>query len=137
MGNRYMRRHGALVDAFPNSQQKESKAWDIIVDGCKTNKLLTQRLRQLESDLDIKNMLINYVSGHLLEVMILTSFFRQTWQGMGSMRAEVILKARQGVPTWYGLSELESGEEVTNACKWLLKDNTFLHGDMDLKVSDA
>jgi hypothetical protein len=54
---------------------------------------------------------------------------------MGSMRAELILKARQGVPTWYGLSDLEVGsEEVSIACKWLLKDTRFVYGDINLKV---
>ena len=53
----------------------------------------------------------------------------------GSMRAELILKARQGVPTWYGLSDLEVGsEEVSIACKWLLKDTRFVYGDINLKV---
>ena len=51
------------------------------------------------------------------------------------MRAELIFKARQGVPMWYGLSDLERGEEVTAACKWLLKDNTFFYGEMKVKVS--
>jgi len=59
----------------------------------------------------------------------------QTWQGMSSLRAEMILKARQGAPTWYGLTELETGEEGKKACKWLLKDNVFLYGDINLKVS--
>jgi hypothetical protein len=54
---------------------------------------------------------------------------------MSSLRAELILKARQGVPTWYGLTELEIGEEGKKACKWLLKDNVFLYGDVNLKVS--
>jgi hypothetical protein len=54
---------------------------------------------------------------------------------MGSMRAELILKARQGVPTWYGLSDLGvSSEEVSIACKWLLKDTAFVYGDINLKV---
>jgi hypothetical protein len=57
-----MRRHVALVDSFPSSQQKESKAWDIIVDGCKGNDLLTERLTELQKDLEMKNMLVNYVS---------------------------------------------------------------------------
>lgn len=55
---------------------------------------------------------------------------------MGSMRAELILKARQGVPSWYGLSDLEVGEQVIVACKWLLKDTVFVYGDMNVKVSN-
>jgi hypothetical protein len=51
------------------------------------------------------------------------------------MRAELIFKARQGVPMWYSLSDLERGEEVRAACKWLLKDNTFLYGELRVKVS--
>ena len=50
------------MDSFPSSQQKESKAWDIIVDGCKGNDLLTERLTELQKDLEMKNMLVNYVS---------------------------------------------------------------------------
>ncbi|KIK37279.1 hypothetical protein CY34DRAFT_93030 [Suillus luteus UH-Slu-Lm8-n1] len=49
------------------------------------------------------------------------------------MRAELILKARQGTPGWFGLTELESNEEVISACKWFLKNNIFLYGDVNLK----
>jgi hypothetical protein len=51
------------------------------------------------------------------------------------MRSEVMVKARQKVPLWYGLQELEPGEDVILACQWLLQDNHFLYGGIDLKVS--
>ena len=54
---------------------------------------------------------------------------------IGSVRAEMIFKARQGVPSWYSLTDLEGSEEMRTVCKWLLKDNIFLHGDIDVKVS--
>lgn len=64
VSNRCMRRHAALFDAFPRLQDKESKAWDIMVNGCKSNDQLTERLTQLaEKDLDMKNHIMNYVSG--------------------------------------------------------------------------
>ncbi|KAG2035958.1 hypothetical protein BDR03DRAFT_866995, partial [Suillus americanus] len=116
IANRSMRRHGALSDGFPTNQQKECKAWDVILEACQGNNQLTERLTQLENNLDMKNLLVNY-----------------TWQGHGTMRAELVLKARQGTPAWFGLTELESSEEVIGACKWLLKDNIYLHGDINLK----
>jgi hypothetical protein len=134
IANRCMRRHGTLVDGFPSSQQKESSAWDIMVDACKSNSLLTKRLTELEKDIDMKNMLVNYVSDHHFNETVLMIHL-QTWQGMGSVRAEMIFKARQGVPSWYSLTDLEGGEEMRTVCKWLLKDNIFLHGDIDVKVS--
>lgn len=47
-----------------------------------------------------------------------------------------MVKARQKVPSWYGLHELELGEEVTLASQWLLQDNHFLYGGINLKVSE-
>ncbi|KAG1884788.1 hypothetical protein F4604DRAFT_1919314 [Suillus subluteus] len=82
-------------------------------DGFPTNQQKECKAWDLENNLDMKNML--------------------TWQGQGTMRAELVLKVRQGAPAWFGLTELESSEEVISACKWLLKDNIFLHDDINLK----
>jgi len=51
-----------LSGGFPTNQQKESKAWDIIVEACQGNDRLTERLTQLENNLDMKNLLVNYIS---------------------------------------------------------------------------
>jgi len=59
-----MRRHAALFDPFPWLQDKESTVWEIMVNGCKSNDQLMEQLTQLaEKDLDMKNLVINYVSG--------------------------------------------------------------------------
>ena len=68
-----------MVDGFPSSQQKESSAWDIMVDACKSNSLLTKRLTELEKDVDMKNMLVNYVSDHHFNETVLMIHL-QTWQ---------------------------------------------------------
>jgi hypothetical protein len=52
------------------------------------------------------------------------------------MRAELMTKARQGAPSWFGLTDLELGEDVVSSCQWLLQENHFLYGGIDLKVSD-
>ena len=64
LSNRCMRRHAALFDPFPRLQDKESTVWEIMVNGCKSNDQLMERLTQLaEKDLDMKNLVMNYVSG--------------------------------------------------------------------------
>jgi hypothetical protein len=52
------------------------------------------------------------------------------------MRSELILKARQRVPSWYSLTDLELGEEVVSACQWLLQENRFLYAGINVKVRD-
>jgi hypothetical protein len=65
IANRSMRRHAALIEAFPGTQDKESMAWDVIVAGCKSNALLAKRLGQLDKDVVMKDMLVNYVSANI------------------------------------------------------------------------
>ncbi|KAG2060654.1 hypothetical protein BDR06DRAFT_967099 [Suillus hirtellus] len=60
IANRTMKHHGALSGGFSTNHQKESKAWNIIIKACQGNKQLTEKLTQLESNLDIKNLLVNY-----------------------------------------------------------------------------
>jgi hypothetical protein len=71
IGNRSMRRHAALIEAFPVTQDKESTTWDIIVAGCKSNALLAKRLGQLDKDVAMKDMLVNYVSANTFATPIL------------------------------------------------------------------
>lgn len=71
IGNRSMRRHAALIEAFPVTQDKESTTWDIIVAGCKSNALLAKRLGQLDKDVALKDMLVNYVSANTFATPIL------------------------------------------------------------------
>ena len=70
IANRSMRCHAALIEAFPGTQDKESMAWDIIVAGCQSNTLLTKRLGQLDKDVMIKDMLVNYVSANTFAMSI-------------------------------------------------------------------
>jgi hypothetical protein len=51
------------------------------------------------------------------------------------MRAELMVKARQRAPSWFGLTDLEFGEDVVSSCQWLLQENHFLHGGINLKAS--
>lgn len=50
------------------------------------------------------------------------------------MRAELMVKARQRGPSWFGLTDLEFGEDVVSSCQWLLQENHFLYGGINLKV---
>jgi hypothetical protein len=50
------------------------------------------------------------------------------------MRSELMLKARQRVPSWYNLTNLELGEDVISACQWLLQENRFLYAGINLQV---
>jgi hypothetical protein len=52
------------------------------------------------------------------------------------MRAELIVNARQRAPSWFGLTDLDLGEDVVSSCQWLLQENRFLYGRINLKVSD-
>ena len=70
IANQSMRRHAALVEAFSGTQDKESMAWDIIVAGCQSNALLTKRLGQLDKDVVMKDMLVNYVSANTFATSI-------------------------------------------------------------------
>lgn len=46
------------------------------MNGCKSNDQLVERLTELaEKDLDMKNLIMNYVSGHCHYKMVLTGFF--------------------------------------------------------------
>ncbi|KAG2068176.1 hypothetical protein BDR04DRAFT_1025173, partial [Suillus decipiens] len=118
MGNRDMRHHGALVEAFPASMYKEDKSWEVLTLATLAHKNLKICLKEMEDDLAMKDMLVTYA-----------------WQGLGSMRAELMVKARLRVPIWYGLTNLGPGEEIASACQWLLQENRFLYGGIDLKVS--
>jgi len=56
-------------------------------------------------------------------------------QGVGCMRAELMVKARQRAPSWFGLTDLELGEMwfqllVASA------GESLLYGGINLKVSD-
>ncbi|KAG1845833.1 hypothetical protein F4604DRAFT_1595379 [Suillus subluteus] len=118
MGNRDMRCHGALVEAFPSSMYKEDKSWEVLTLVTMAHKNLKIRLKEVEDDLAMKDMLVTYA-----------------WQGLGSMGVELMVKARLRAPIWYGLTNLEPGEEIASTCQWLLQENRFLYGGIDLKVS--
>src|SRR6267154_114475 len=70
IGNCSMRRHAALIQPFPGTQDKETTSWDIIVAGCKSNALLAKRLGQLDNDVVMKDMLVNYVSATTLAMSL-------------------------------------------------------------------
>ncbi|KAG1800755.1 uncharacterized protein HD556DRAFT_1304770 [Suillus plorans] len=119
LGNRDMRHHGVLVEGFPSTIYKEDKSWEVLTLATSAHKNLQIRLKEVEDDLDIKDMLVNYMNRH--------------GQGLRSMRAKLMIKARQRAPTWYGLTNLEPGEEIASACQWLLQENRFLYGGVDIK----
>jgi len=58
----------------------------------------------------------NYVSDHHFNETVLMIHL-QTWQGIGSVRLEMVFKARQEVPSWYSLTDLEGSEEMRTVCK--------------------
>ena len=62
LGNRDIRRIGALEDAFPSATCKEDKSWSMITHACKPYSNLNARLKELEGDLATKDMLVSYVS---------------------------------------------------------------------------
>ncbi|OJA07808.1 hypothetical protein AZE42_03426, partial [Rhizopogon vesiculosus] len=116
LGNRDMHCLGALEEAFPSVTYKEDKCWEILTGACKPHANLNSHLKELDGDSDIKDMLILY-----------------SWQGVGCMRAELMVKARQRAPSWFGLTDLELGEDVVSSCQWLLQENRFLYGRINLK----
>ena len=62
LGNRDMRRFGALEEAFPSATHKEDKCWEILTQVCKPHRNLNDRLKEVDGDLATKDMLIIYVS---------------------------------------------------------------------------
>ncbi|KAJ8585635.1 hypothetical protein M405DRAFT_865239 [Rhizopogon salebrosus TDB-379] len=116
LGNRDMRRLGALEEAFPSSTYKEDRCWETLTHACKPHAHLNLHLKELDGDSAAKDMLIIYA-----------------WQGLGCMRAELMVKARQRAPSWFGLTDLDLGEDVVSSCQWLLQENCFLYGGINLK----
>jgi len=62
LGNRDLRRRGALEDAFPVASSREEISWTRLVQACKPYTNLNSRLKELAVDLVTKDMLVNYVS---------------------------------------------------------------------------
>jgi hypothetical protein len=69
-GHKALRLHVATVDGFPSSADRDQLCWDLLLESCKQDKLLWEKMKEIQGDDALKAQLIDYASIFHLSLLI-------------------------------------------------------------------
>lgn len=61
-GHKALRLHVATVEGFPSSADRDQLCWDLILESSKQDKLLWEKMKEIQGDDALKAQLIDYAS---------------------------------------------------------------------------
>lgn len=69
-GHRALHLHVATVEGFPSSSDTDQLCWDIILESSKQDKLLWEKMKEIQDDDALKAQFIDYASDFLFLISI-------------------------------------------------------------------
>ncbi|KAG1742275.1 uncharacterized protein EDB91DRAFT_1052028 [Suillus paluster] len=100
-GHKALRLHVATVEGFPSSADRDQLCWDLILESSKQDKLLWEKMKEIQGDDALKAQLIDY------------AILLQTWKGATQIRGELVAKARISIPACFGQSWTNTNNSYT------------------------
>ncbi|KAG1731863.1 uncharacterized protein EDB91DRAFT_1058487, partial [Suillus paluster] len=122
-GHKALRLHVTTVEGFPSSSDRDQLCWDLILESSKQDKLLWEKMKEIQGYDALKAQLIDY------------AILLQTWKGATQIRGELVAKARISIPACFGVGTGSdwTDDDLQEALKWLLDDMRFMNGGMDVR----